>query len=273
MVMGAVIAEGGGGAAGEQNGAHAAGTEKLYLLLAVRPLVGEGVDGKLLVARAANGGVQIVVVARPGRVGKEAAHILLEAHGADPLLIAQPLPLAVGAGEEPVHVLLHFPHTQVHGCRVAEQEQYPMAGLELTAEQAGQQLVADLDGRGFVAVDAAGEHDILAPTGLITGPGSGLEAEHAGIPDTHPVAIGQRIGKGLKLPLVAAGQSQKVMLGNHPSHPFVRNAMGGLYARRFGLKSIFKQIQTVMLQVWVWSRIGAWGTERERHRAVREEIG
>lgn len=244
----AVIAEGGGGATGKQYGAHPAGTEELHLLLAVRPLMGEGVDSKLLVARTANGGVQVVVITGPGRIGKEAAHILLEAHGANALLIAQPLPLAVGTGEEPVHVLLHFPQPQVHGGRVAKQEQHPMTGAELTAEQPGQQLVADLDGGGFVAVNAAGEDDILAAPGLIARATGRLQAERSRIPDAHPGAIGQVKREGLKLPLVVAGQGQKIMLGNHPSHPFVRNAMGGLYARRVGLKSVFKQIQTVRIQ-------------------------
>ena len=224
MAVGAVIAEGGGGAAGEQNGAHAAGAEKLHLLLAMGPLVGEGIDGKLLVARAANGGVQVVVVARSGRIGEEAAHILLEAHGADPLLVAQPLPLAVSAGEEPVHVLLHFAHAQVHGRRVAEQEQHPVTGPELATEQAAQQLVADLDGGRLVAVDAAGEHDILAPTRQLAGAAGRLQAEHPRIPHTRTSAIRQIKRERLKLPLVAASQGQKVMLGNHPSHPFVRNA-------------------------------------------------
>jgi hypothetical protein len=49
---------------------------------------------------------------------------------------------------------------------------------------------------------------------------------------------------------MAARQGQKVMLGNHPSHPLVWNAMAGLYARQLGLKSVFKQIQTVRIQKW-----------------------
>ena len=92
---------------------------------------GEGIDGKLLVARAADGGMQIVVIAGPGRIGEEAAHILLQAHGANALPVAQPSP-AVGTGEEPVHVLFHLPHTLVHGGGVAKQEQHPVTGPEFS---------------------------------------------------------------------------------------------------------------------------------------------
>lgn len=219
MLVRAVIAEGGGGAAGEQYGTHPAGTEELHLLLAMRPLMGERVDSKLLVTRTANGGVQVVVITGPGRISKKATHILLEAHGTNALLIAQPLALAVGTGEEPVHVLLHLPQPQVHGGRIAKQEQHPMTGAELTAEQPGQQLVADLDGGGFVAVNAAGKHYVLASPGLIARATGRLQTEHTRIPDAHPGAIGQVKREGLKLPLVVAGQGQKIMLGNHPSHP------------------------------------------------------
>ncbi len=248
VLVRAVIAEGGSRAAREQYGAHAAGTEETYLLLAVGAFVGEGIDGKLLVARAANGGMQIVVVTGPARVGKEAAHILLQTHGADALPVAQPLPLAVGAREEAVHVLFHLPHPLVHGGGVAKEEEHPVTNLELLCEQPGQQLVADLDGGGLVAVDAAGEDDVLVPG--LPRLGSGFQADHAGIPHAHPGTVGQIEGERLELPLMAARQGQKVMLGNHPSHPLVWNAMAGLYARQPGLKSVFKQIQTVRIQKW-----------------------
>ena len=192
--------------------------------------------------------MQIVVIAGSGRVGKEAAHILLQAHGANALPVAQPLPPAVGTGEEPVHVLFHLPHTLVHGGRVAKQEQHPVTGPEFSPEQAAQQLVADLDGGGLVAVDAAGEDDVLVPG--LPRLGSGFQADHAGIPHAHPGTVGQIEGERLELPLMAARQGQKVMLGNHPSHPLVWNAMAGLYARQPGLKSVFKQIQTVRIQKW-----------------------
>jgi hypothetical protein len=38
--------------------------------------------------------------------------------------------------------------------------------------------------------------------------------------------------------------------GESSISPFCQERLAGLYARPSGLKSIFKQIQTVMLQVW-----------------------
>ena len=239
VLVGAVVAEGGGRAGGEQYGAHPAGAEELHLLAAVGPLVGEGVDGKLLVARAANGGVQVVVVAGTGRIGKEAAHILLETHGTDPLPVAESLPLAVGAGEEPVHVLLHLPQPEVHRRRIAKQEQHPMAGAQLAREQTAQQLVADLDGGGLVAVNTAGEDDILAPSRLAARSAGRLQTDDTGIPDADLRAIRQRKIKGIELPLVAAGHGQKIVLGNHPSHPLALEYYGRIIRKASWLKIIF----------------------------------
>ncbi len=189
------------------------------------------------------------MVAGSGRIGKEAAYILLKAHGADPLPIAQPLPLAVGTGEEPVHVLFYLPQPQIHRRRIAKQEQHPMTGTQLASEQTAQQLVADLDGCGLVAMNAAGEDDILVSPGLITRTTGRLQAEHARIPDADPRTIWQGKFKGLKLPLVAASQGQKSCWGIIRLTLLLWNTMAELYARHRGLKSFFKQIQTLTTQL------------------------
>lgn len=84
-----------------------------------------------------------------------------------------------------------------------------MAGAQLATKQTAQQLVADLDGSGFVAMNTAGEDDMLASPGLIARATGRVQAEHSRITDADPRAIGQGKFKGLKLPLIAAGQGQK----------------------------------------------------------------
>ena len=87
-------------------------------------------------------------------------------------------PLAVGA-RRGGSCSLPPPSPLVHGGGVAKEEEHPVTNLELLCEQPGQQLVADLDGGGLVAVDAAGRTMSLCP---------GCPASEAGSRQITPVS-------------------------------------------------------------------------------------
>ena len=153
------------------------------------------------------------------------------------------------------------------GCRTGTA---PGDGPKLATEQAAQQLVADLDGGRLVAVDAAGEHDILAPARQIAGAAGRLQAEH---PVSHTLArapSGRSNENGSSCHSWRRVRAKKSCWGIiHLT--LLSGTLGRIIRKALGLKINFKQIQTVMLQVWEGGT--SRGNKRGRQQAVREGNG
>ncbi len=103
--------------------------------------------------------MQVVVQARALGLAEESGSQVFQIRGTHGLGPGMLLVLAV---EQAVDVLLDIALATADRRRIAEQEEDPRARLQLTTGNAVQQAVEQLDGGGFVAVDARREQQIQA---------------------------------------------------------------------------------------------------------------
>ena len=151
--------EGDGGFVLQQHSFHARSVQPGQLTTRMAAAFLVGVQGELLDLGTPDRRVQIVMQAGTPRLTEEYPGELLQLRRAQGFGATGQL---VATIEQPIDVLLDVALALADRLGIAEQEQYARPRLDLATGHAMKQLVEQLDGCGFVAVDTRRQQQIQA---------------------------------------------------------------------------------------------------------------